>query len=171
MALTVRALREGDEQAFFEGMKEWEGEDLDWYTFAWKPGMGFDEMFSILEKESAGVDLAPGRVPHTMLYGFLDEQIIGRVSIRHMLNERLRKRGGHIGYSVAPKYRRKGYATEIVRQGIEFCKKLGLSSIMITCGDENVPSWKIIEHFGGKLEDRVWDEEDKETIRRYWITF
>ncbi len=41
---------------------------------------------------------------------------------------------------------------------------------MVTCAEDNIPSWKIIEHFKGKLEDEVWDDEDKEMIRRYWIT-
>ena len=169
MAIVARTLNPSDEQAFFEGMKEWEGEDPHWYSFSWKTGMAYQEMLSILERESVGVELEPGRVPHTMLYGFLDGKIIGRISVRHTINDRLRKRGGHIGYCVAPRYRKQGHATEIVRQGLEYCKGLGLSSVMVTCADDNVPSWKIIERFGGILEDRVWDDEDKETIRRYWI--
>lgn len=170
MNLILRLLEDGDEKAFFEGLKEWEGEDLEWYTFAWKPGMPFSEMMALLKKEFKGIDLAPGRVPHSMLYGFVDGQIVGRVSVRHLLNEYLRKRGGHIGYAVAKKFRRNGHATEMVRQALEHCKELKIPSVMITCSDTNVPSWKIIEHFNGKLEDRIWDDKDKETIRRYWIT-
>lgn len=169
MSLVLRELNENDEDAFFDGMKLWEGEDPHWYSFAWKDGMTFSEMLSILQKESKGIDLAPGRVPHSMLYGFLEGRIIGRVSIRHTLNDYLRKRGGHIGYAVAKPYRQQGHATEMVRQGIELCKKLGLDSIMVTCADDNVPSCKIIERFGGKLQDKDWDDKDKEMIRRYWI--
>jgi predicted acetyltransferase len=169
MVLQLRELIQTDEQAFFEGQEEWRGESPHWHSFAWKEGMTFPEMLEILRRESAGIDLAPGRVQHTMLYGFLDGKIIGRVSVRHTLNDRLRQRGGHIGYAIAPKHRRNGYAKEMVRQGLEFCRKIGLDSIMVTCGDDNVPSWKIIEHFGGTLQDRVWDEEDGEMMRRYWI--
>jgi len=171
MAVMLRKLNQNDEQAFRDGMQEWVGESPHWYSFIWKPEMSFSEMLGILEKESAGIDLEPGRVPHTMLYGFLDGKIIGRVSIRHTLNDRLRMRGGHIGYTVAKKYRRQGLATEMVGQAIEFCKGLGLTAIMISCSEENVPSWKIIEHFGGNLEDKVWDAQDNEMIRRYWIEF
>lgn len=169
MSLVLRELAASDEEAFLAGMQEWVGEDPHWYSFIWKEGMSFSEMLGILEKEAAGVDLAPGRVPHSMLYGFLDGEIIGRVSVRHQLNDYLRKRGGHIGYSVAKRFRGKGYATEMVRQGLERCKQIGIASIMITCADDNIPSWKIIEHFGGQLEDKIWDDEDKEMIRRYWI--
>lgn len=170
MGLVLRQLEDKDEKAFFEGLKEWEDEDLSWYTFAWKPGMPFSDMMILLQKEFNGIDLAPERVPHSMLYGFLDGKIIGRVSVRHLLNDYLRRRGGHIGYAVARRFRRNGYATEMVRQAIPHCKELKIPSLMITCSDNNIPSWKIIEHFNGKLEDRIWDDEDKEMIRRYWIT-
>ncbi len=101
MTLILRELGPSDEEAFSTGLKDLEIEDPHWYSFAWKEGMTYQEMLGVLSKETAGIDLAPGRVPHTMLYGFLDGKIIGRVSVRHHLNENLRKRGGHIGYWVA----------------------------------------------------------------------
>jgi predicted acetyltransferase len=113
--------------------------------------------------------MAPGRVQHSMLYGFVGGEIIGRVSVRHVLNDYLRRRGGHIGYAVAPRFRKMGYATEMMRQGIEFCRRLGLTEIMVTSSDANVPSYKIIEFFGGRLHDTVWDDENNEMLRRYWI--
>ena len=169
MGVILRALNQEDEAAFFEGFKEWEGESPHWYTFSWKPGMSFEEMLGILDKEFKGINLAPDRVPHTMLYAFLDSKIIGRVSVRHTLNENLKKRGGHIGYAVAKKYRNKGYAKVMVQQAITYSKNLGITSLLVTCAEDNIPSWKIIEHFNGQLEDRLWDDEDKEMIRRYWI--
>jgi len=169
MKLVLRELNEKDEQAFLEGLKEWVGESPHWYSFIWKEGLAFPDMLNVLKNEAAGIDLAPGRVPHSMLYGFLDGKIIGRVSIRHSLNDYLRKRGGHIGYAVAKSQRKKGFATEMVRMGLEYCRNLGIESVMVTCADDNVPSWKIVEHFDGKLQDRIWDDEDNEMIRRYWI--
>jgi predicted acetyltransferase len=167
--MLVRELNENDEAAFNEGMKLWEGEDLAWYTFSWKPGMAYSEMLAILAREKAGVDMAANRVPHTMLYGFVDGKIVGRVSVRHELNEHLRHRGGHLGYAVAKPYRRRGYATELMSSGLDLCRNLKIPSVMITCGDSNTASWKIIERFGGQLQDKIWDAVDEETIRRYWI--
>lgn len=170
MTIILRELTPADEQAFISGLKDWVGESPHWYSFVWNDSITFTEMLSILARERARVNLAPGRVPHTMLYGFLNGEIVGRVSIRHTLNENLRKRGGHIGYAVAPRFRKQGFATELTRQALGHCKELGIKDLMVTCSDNNIPSWKIIEHFHGRLEDKVWDEEDKEMIRRYWIT-
>lgn len=168
MSLIVRQLTADDEAAFFEGMKPW-SEDITWYTFAWNPGMSYQQMLAILDDEKNGRNLQPGRVPHTMLYGFLDGKIIGRVSIRHELNDYLLHRGGNIGYAVTEGYRRQGYATVLMQEGIKYCKSLGLKEILVTCSDQNTPSWKVIEKFNARLENKVNDEEDNELIRRYWI--
>ncbi len=169
MPLVIRQLSPQDEAAFFEGMKLWSEKDLGWYTFSWKPGMSYQDMLKILEDECAGRNIAAGRVAHTMLYAFLDGKIIGRVSIRHELNDFLLRRGGNIGYSVAESYRRKGFATELMKAGMDYCKTLGLAKILVTCDDENVPSWKIIEKFDATLENKFIDEIENKTIRRYWV--
>ena len=132
--------------------------------------MKYSDMLEILHKKTARINLLPGRVPHSMLYGFLGNEIVGRVSIRHELNEKLRYRGGHIGYAVAPRFRRRGYAIAMVKQALDYCRELGLKEIMVTCGDENTASWKVIEYFQGRLQDKIWDDEDEEMIRRYWIS-
>lgn len=169
MPLQLRELGTQDEKSFMNGFKDWVGESPHWYSFAWKEGMTYSEMLEILRKERLGLELAPGRVPHTMLYGFLGEQIVGRVSVRHCLNKNLEKRGGHIGYAVSPTHRKNGYAKEMVRQALPYCQSLGIQKLLITCSDTNVPSWKLIEGLGAELEGRDWDEVDQEVIRKYWL--
>lgn len=168
-SLQLRELNAQDEAAFLHGLTSWQGEDPVWYSFCWQEGMKFSEMLEILEKERRGIDLLSGRVPHTMLYAFVGEQIVGRLSVRHHLNENLSKRGGHIGYAVAPAFRKKGYATQIVQQGLEYCRSLGLTELLVTCSDENTPSIKLIEKFGGVLIEKSWDEQQKEFLRKYNI--
>lgn len=165
--LILRELTELDEAAFMAGLKAYEGESLAWFTFVWKPGVPFADHLERLGKNKLGVELLEGRVPNTMLYAFVDSKIVGRVSIRHELNEYLRRRGGHIGYSVAPKFRRLGYATEIFKQSLPFCRAVGLTKIMITCDDENTPSWRLLETCGARLEEKFIDTEDGKLCRRY----
>jgi predicted acetyltransferase len=167
--MILRELTSADEAAFLAGLKQWQGEDPQWYSFHWQPGMTFEEMLSILQKERVGVDLPPGRVRHTMLYAFVDNEIIGRLSVRHELNDYLIRIGGNIGYAVAPKYRNRGFGSEIVRRGLEFCSTAGLHRILVTCDDDNPASWKIIERFGGVLENKILDDAGNKMVRRYWI--
>ena len=56
-----------------------------------------------------------------------DQKIIGMIDIRHNLeNDFWAEYGGHLGYSVRPSERRKGYATEIMKMGLEYAKSLGI---------------------------------------------
>lgn len=170
MDIVLRKLTEQDEAAFLEGVKLWDGHALDWYTFDWKPGVTYQEMLRKLENSSNGIGLPANHVPSTMLYGFIGDVIVGRLHVRHELNENLMRRGGNIGYAVAPAFRGRRFATEMMAQGLDFCRSLGLKKVLVTCSESNVPSWKIIEHFGGVLENKIYDDEDQEEIRRYWIT-
>jgi predicted acetyltransferase len=169
VSIVLRKLKIEDEAAFFDGLKLWEGQPLFWYTFDWTPGVTYTEMLAKLEASANGVGLPPGKVPATMLYAFCGEKIIGRLHVRHELNEWLLRRGGNIGYAVAPAYRGRRIATEMMAQGLDFCRGLGLEKVLVTCADANTPSWKIIEHFQGLLENTITDAEDGERVRRYWI--
>lgn len=167
--VVLRRLTMADEMAFFEGLKKWEGEDLSWYTFDWREGVKFRDHLERLDKNEKGLDLPEGFVPSTMLYGFVDGEIVGRVSIRHQLNKFLEQRGGHIGYAVAPVFRGKGLASEMVSQSFETCRQLGLNALLVTCGDDNIASWKIIERIGGRKIEVVWDSQENEYMRKYQV--
>lgn len=169
MNLHLRELEEGDEEAFLAGVGLWPLEELNWYTFEWRPGVPYLDMLAKLRKQRQGLELPTGFVPSTMLYGFVDGQIVGRVSLRHALNDYLRIRGGHVGYAVAPCFRGQGYATEMLRQTLPVAWALGLREILLTCNDDNAPSYRTIERLGGRLEGRAWDEKEQRIFRRYWI--
>jgi len=168
LVIQLRQLTDADERAFFEGLDDWTADDRSWHTLAWKPGMSYAEMLATLAAEHRG-EVPEGRVPATMLYGFVDDRIVGRLHVRHALTEKLRRRGGHVGYAVAEQFRRRGYASEMMRQALPTCFDLGIRDLLITCADDNLPSCKLIEKFGGELEDRLWDDVDQEMIRRYRI--
>lgn len=116
-----------------------------------------------------GLNLPVGWVPETTLWLIDHETYIGRVSIRHMLTDKLLTTGGHIGYDVRPSMRRKGYGRAMLALAVPFARDLGIKRALITCDSTNVASRKIIEHNGGVLENAVRDSESGAEKLRFWI--
>ena len=113
--------------------------------------------------------LKPGRVPASEFWLIDDNEFIGRLSLRHELNEYLLMMGGHIGYEIRPSKRRQGYGTEILRLGLQRARELGLARVLVTCDEDNIGSKKIIEHNGGKFENAIEIDGDPVKKLRYWI--
>jgi predicted acetyltransferase len=80
-----------------------------------------------------------------------NENIIGIIDLRHTLNDFL-KDFGNSGYSVRPSERRKGYATEMLRQILLIAKQAGLQEVYLSVERDNEPSVKTIIKNGGKYE-------------------
>jgi len=123
-------------------------------------------------KRFASEETVPkGFVPDTW-YFLMDgggDKILGRLAIRHRLNDHLLNNpGGHIGYAVAPSERRKGYGTEQLRLGLEKCREMGIGPVLVTCHKDNIASAKVIQKNGGVLEDERVSGEGK-VFQRYWI--
>jgi predicted acetyltransferase len=140
--------------------------------FVFALGYGQDDTFgeyvARLERIQRGDPPMGAFVESTFLLAEVNGAVVGRTSIRHRLNEFLRHEGGHIGYCVLPPHRRRGYATEILRQSLERLHALGVDRALVTCDDDNVGSATIIERAGGVLENVVENEAGIPT-RRYWI--
>ena len=99
-----------------------------------------------------------------------DEKVVGCIELRHTLNEALAVSGGHIGFSVVPTERRKGYATQMLKQMIAEAKKIGLDKVLLTCDIDNIGSYKTIEACGGVREQEAPFVLDGEQYYKYWIT-
>lgn len=114
--------------------------------------------------------LKPGLVPQTV-YWMIDSDgdAIGMVRVRHYLNGKLLIHGGHIGYYVRRDKRGNGLAKEALRLALMELKKLGENRALLTVDDDNIPSIKVIETNGGKLEDIRNDPDTGKPFRRYWI--
>lgn len=155
-------------QSYLEALKEFHSE-------GWNLEFRYNEIASDFEKFTKSLrdkknERTASRVPETYLWAVEAEQFIGRISIRHELNQNLLKIGGHIGYEVRPTERKKGYGLLMLQMALPIARKLGIKKALLTCDDTNIPSIRIIESCGGQLEN-VLDLKDGSTPkRRYWIT-
>ncbi|ENQ3105347.1 GNAT family N-acetyltransferase [Bacillus cereus] len=132
----------------------------------------FDTIDEWLEKvkiQEKGEDLPPNRVPSTQFLSIEKGDLVGFINIRHRLTPELLVESGHIGYSVHPDERRKGYAAEQLRLSLLEAEKLGLEKVLITCDKANIGSAKTIQRVGGILENEVISPNTGEIVQRYWI--
>ncbi|MCI8698198.1 MAG: GNAT family N-acetyltransferase [Oscillospiraceae bacterium] len=112
-----------------------------------------------------------GRVQATQFLGIResDGKLVGMLQVRHYFNEYLEKYAGHIGYSVRPSERRKGYAKEMLRLALPYCKSIGLDRVLIACEPGNPASRRTILANGGAYERTVHEPGEDIDLERYWI--
>ncbi|HXB14726.1 MAG TPA: GNAT family N-acetyltransferase [Solirubrobacteraceae bacterium] len=168
MPLRLRPLRSEDEPEALAAHEELAREDFT-FLLGWEPEMSWPSYVRKCERHRAGLDLTPPLVPATFLAAETGGALVGRISIRHELSEYLAEVGGHVGYAVRPAYRRRGYATEILRQGVIVARSIGIADVLVTCDEGNDASIAVIERAGGVLED-IRPDPDGPPKRRYWIS-
>ncbi len=98
-----------------------------------------------------------------------DNRLLGMLQVRHYFNDYLSKFGGHIGYSIRPSERRKGYAKGMLKAALPFCREINLERVLITCFEDNIASEKTMLANGGIYESTVYEPDEKVNLKRYWI--
>ncbi|MGN0505456.1 MAG: GNAT family N-acetyltransferase [Lachnospiraceae bacterium] len=99
-----------------------------------------------------------------------DENIVGMVQIRKIPAEHEKSYVGHIGYSVRPDERKKGYAKMMLKKSLEYLKYgLMVDKAELSVLPENEASKKTILSQGGYYRDTVYIEKEEETLERYFI--
>ena len=166
--LRLRSLRLQDEAI---GRRAHETVRKDGYAFFldYDAAEPWAEFIGRVDRQRRGVDLPGDRVPAAFLVAWVGNTIVGRVSIRFELNDYLASAGGHIGYAVLPPHRRRGYATEILRQSLVIARFHGVDEVLLTCAVRNIGSRAVIELCGGESESVVYDSKERVEKQRYWI--
>lgn len=166
--LTLRHFTLADESAALAAHAELAADDFDFLGSAWTTTQSWERTVQLYADWEVGENLPDGYVPAYSLAAVVDGELVGRTSIRLELTDYLATRGGHIGYAVRPAYRRRGHATEILRQSVLLANKHGIERVLVTCDDSNIGSATVIERGGGVLESIV-DDATEGRYRRYWI--
>lgn len=87
-----------------------------------------------------------------------DNKIIGMINIRLVLNDALKKFGGHIGYGIRPSERGKGYNKINLYLGLKVCDEYGIDTVLMDADLNNPASWKTMESLGGVRIRKYYDD-------------
>lgn len=140
------------------------GQAIRVYASRWADPAEFARYLQELQDEAREDPPQPGgHVPQTTLWWVSGSEYLGRISIRHRLTARLTEVGGHIGYDIRPSARQLGHATAMLAAALPVARALGIDPALLTCGEDNVASRKVIEANGGVVEDKRGGK------LRYWI--
>ena len=88
-----------------------------------------------------------------------DSKIVGMINIRLALNEKLSRYGGHIGFSIRPTERGKGYNKINLYLGLKVCDRYGIDTVFLDADLNNPASWKTMEALGGERIREYYDDK------------
>lgn len=115
-------------------------------------GMNLEEFENYKKKlvdNSKGLSLKENET-QKINYVFYDrDRPIGSIALRLKLNDYWRKHSGHIGFSIRPSERGKGYGTKMLALALREAKEKGFNEVNIQCNNKNLTSQKVIEANGG----------------------
>ena len=163
--MELRRPRLADKETVLEMMEEFEQTQSAHDGGFWDAeNFDYEEWLESNQNHEMGINLPEGWVPDIQLVAFAkDGKVVGFLNLRLRLNDFLLEEGGHIGYSIRPFERGKGYAKESLRQGLKIAKEKNIKRALVTCSTENPASRAVILANGGQLEDV------RNGTERYWI--
>lgn len=104
-----------------------------------------------------------------MVFRKSDMKMVGCMQVHNVLTQRMKDFTGHVGYSVRPSERRKGYAKRMLARALEFLTAFGFKEVYVSCEPTNIASRKTIVANGGEYIETKYLECDNVNLERYRI--
>lgn len=114
-------------------------------------------------------DPAPDFSPLEAFFFMEEDRIIGMVSIFHRLLPEPHNTLGHLGYSIHPQERRKGKGAVLLTLALDYCYQLGIDRVMVSTGEHNTASLRLVEKCGGTYERSVEVNDVGDQHMVYWF--
>ena len=163
--MELRRPRLADKKAVIDMMEEFEKYQSPHDGGFWDTeNFFYEDWLESNQNQEMGINLPEGWVPAIQLVAFSGKgQALGFLNLRLRFNNFLLEKGGHIGYSIRPSERGKGYAKETLSQGLQVAKEKNIKKALVTCSVNNPASRAVILANGGLIEDV------RDGVERYWI--
>ena len=129
----------------------------------------YAEWIEKTKKEEKQENLPKEYVPSFSYVACIDDEIIGSFNIRPIMNEKVEKYSGNIGYLMNPDYRNKGLGTKMLKLCLKECENFKLKNVIITCKETNIGSEKVIKNNNGIFIEKVYSEDKNSVMLRYMI--
>lgn len=129
----------------------------------------FDKWLCGMKNRISGTNLPAGWVRENFYLCYDADELVGVFSLKMELTAFLLNFGGHVGYAVKPSTRNRGYATQILKQGLQIAGALGFEKVLAVCDEDNRASEKVILHNGGIFENTLFDADENVSVKRYWL--
>lgn len=135
------------------------------------PGLDRLEEFPSAADWLRSVESERGRIERFMLVRGASPRALGFCTLRRKLeyDDDDPEFASHIGYSVRPSERGRGYGRELLRLALEKARELGLEKLRLVCVDTNTASIRVITANGGRPITPVYGAESGLTVNRYDI--
>ncbi len=142
-------------KSYQEALAEFTEKDISGFWKFFGPANDAETYIQKIQQYEHEAGLEKGMVPASIFWLIDEEEFVGHVSIRHELNDFLKRVGGHIGYAIRPSAHRKGYGSNILKLALPHAKTLGIKEALVTCDEINIASRKIIEKNGGVFREQI----------------
>jgi len=110
----------------------------------------FEERKKKLVDDAKGINLGKNETLKISYIMYDDNRWpVGSIALRPNPNKYWLTHSGHIGYSIRPSQRGKGYGNAILKLVLQKAKEKGLSEVLLQCDEKNIASQKVIENNGG----------------------
>ncbi len=119
----------------------------------------------------AGECLPENYLPSVTFWALYGQRVAGVVNIRKGLNEALTDYGGNAGFMLSTSFRGKKLSIPLIARTLEKAGQLGITPVLMTCIDENIPSLSALKKFPAfKVEKAETIADGKYcAIHRFWF--